>query len=105
MGNIHSKQHGRKNKKEKKLNKKQKKLEQSKEFGDVNSHKEIPSVDYSLTKSKWELNMDQMIVVGKYFNSNKQYVNVMKVNKKYQELVEKYEVYPLIDYWPTKEKW
>ena len=49
--------------------------------------------------------MDQMIVVGKYFNSNKQYVNVMKVNKKYQELVEKYEVYPLIDYWPTKEKW
>ena len=46
-----------------------------------------------------------MIVIGKYFTTNREYVNVMKVSRKYQELVNKYEICPLIDYSLTKQKW
>ena len=46
-----------------------------------------------------------MTLIGKYFKTNKDYVNVMKVNKKYQDFVDQFEVYPLIDYSLTKEKW
>ena len=58
-----------------------------------------------LVKPKWEINLEQMVLVGKYFKTNKEYVNVMKVNKKYRRLVEQYKEYPLVDYWLTMGKW
>ena len=66
---------------------------------------QIQTLLYKRTKSKWEINIDSMTLIGKYFKTNKDYVNVMKVNKKYQDFVDQFEVYPLIDYSLTKEKW
>ena len=66
---------------------------------------QIQTLLYKRTKSKCEINIDSMTLIGKYFKTNKDYVNVMKVNKKYQDYVDQFEVYPLIDYSLTKEKW
>ena len=38
-----------------------------------------------------------MMIVGKYFKSNKDYINVMKVNKKYEQLVLMYKFNPISD--------
>ena len=46
------------------------------------------SIEYSLMKSKWEITIDVMIIIGRYYESNNDYINVMKVNKKYHNLVE-----------------
>ena len=55
-------------------------------------------LDYSTTKYKWEINKEQMILIGKYFSLNINYINVMKVNKKYQDFVDEYETFPLTLY-------
>ena len=39
------------------------------------------------TKSKWEITMDVMMIIGKYFKKNNDYVNMMKVAKRYRDLV------------------
>ena len=52
------------------------------------NHNKDSLIDYSKTKSKWEINMEQMVMIGKYFKTNQEYVNVMKVSKKYEKLVE-----------------
>ena len=38
-----------------------------------------------------------MMIIGKYFKSNNDYINVMKVNKKYHDLVEMYHFNPTSD--------
>ena len=34
------------------------------------------------TKMKWEITIDVILIIGKYFETNKDYINVMKVCKK-----------------------
>ena len=37
-------------------------------------------------KEKWEITIDVMMIIGKYFEENNDYINVMKVAKRYQQL-------------------
>ena len=46
------------------------------------------SIEYSLMKSKWEITIDVMMIICRHYESNNDYINVMKVNKKYHNLVE-----------------
>ena len=48
-------------------------------------------------KYKWQLTVDFIMIVGKYFKSNKDFINVMKVCKKYKELVLMYKFNPISD--------
>jgi hypothetical protein len=43
------------------------------------------------------LSIDYMMIVGKYFESNEDFINLMKVCKKYQELVDMYHFNPIQD--------
>ena len=47
------------------------------------------------TKSKWEITIDAMMIIGKYFETNDDYINVMKVCKKYHDLVRMYHFNPI----------
>ena len=47
------------------------------------------------TKSKWEITIDAMMIIGKYFETNDDYINVMKVCKKYHDLVSMYHFNPI----------
>ena len=58
----------------------------------LNQHEED-----ELTKSKWRITNDYMMIIGKYFKSNKDYIHVMKVNKKYEQLVLMYKFNPISD--------
>ena len=40
------------------------------------------SIEYSLMKSKWEITIDVMMIIDRHYESNNDYINVMKVNKK-----------------------
>ena len=42
------------------------------------------------TKMKWEITIDVILIIGKYFETNKDYINVLKVCKKYHDLVRMY---------------
>ena len=48
-------------------------------------------------KSKFELTIDFIMIVGKYFKTNADFINIMKVCKKYQELVLMYKFNPISD--------
>lgn len=50
-----------------------------------------------IIKNKSEISIDFAMIIGKYLNSNKDFINIMKVNKKYQELVEMYKFNPISD--------
>ena len=50
------------------------------------------------TKSKWEIPIETMMIIGKYFLSNKDYINIMKVSKKYHRLVLMYRINPIDQY-------
>ena len=50
-----------------------------------------------MSKNKWEITIDSMLIVGKYFQSNKDYMNVMKVSKKYNDLTQMYHFNPISD--------
>ena len=50
-----------------------------------------------MNKSKWEIDNKLMKTIGRYFNSNEDYINVMKVNKKYKNLTRMYEFNPISD--------
>ena len=39
-----------------------------------------------------------MMIIGKYFKTNNEYINVMKVNKKYHDLTSMYHFNPISDY-------
>jgi len=46
---------------------------------------------------KYELTIDFIMILGKYFKENKDFINIMKVTKKYQELVQMYHFNPISD--------
>lgn len=46
---------------------------------------------------KSELTIDFIMIVGKYYESNKDFINTMKLTKKYQELVSMYKFNPISD--------
>ena len=48
-------------------------------------------------KHKYELTVDFIMIVGKYFRSSNDFINVMKVCKKYKELVLMYKFNPISD--------
>ena len=39
-----------------------------------------------------------MMIIGKYFESNNDFINVMKVSKKYHDLTQMYHFNPISDY-------
>ena len=47
------------------------------------------------TKEKWEITIDVMLIIGKYFESNSDYVNVMRIAKRYHDLVSMYHFNPI----------
>ena len=51
-----------------------------------------------ITKEKWEITIDAILIIGKYFETNKNYVNVMRVAKKYHDLVSMYHFNPISEY-------
>ena len=51
---------------------------------------------YQDIKSKWEIDIYSMLIIGKYLKSNNDYINVMKVCKKFNQLTQMYH-YNLID--------
>ena len=48
-------------------------------------------------KKKWELTIDFIMIIGKYLESNSDFINIMKVCKKYRELVLMYKFNPIND--------
>ena len=52
----------------------------------MQTEKDTKPVDYLLTKEKWEITIDSMMIIGKYFESNKDFICVMKANRKYRQL-------------------
>ena len=55
----------------------------------------MSSVD--TTKEKWEITIDVMLIIGKYFETGSDYVNVMRMCKKYHDLVRMYHYNPISD--------
>ena len=49
----------------------------------------------SSPKEKWQITIDFLMIIGKYFNSCQDFINVMKVCSKYIELVEMYKFNPI----------
>ena len=49
-------------------------------------------------KEKWQITIDFLMIIGKYFESNSDFINVMKVAKRYHDLVEMYLFNPIQDY-------
>lgn len=47
--------------------------------------------------NKNELTIDYMMIIGKYFESNNDFINTMKLSKRYQELAEMYYFNPISD--------
>ena len=52
---------------------------------------------YKPTKDKWQLTVDFIMIVGKYFKSSNDFINTMKVCKRYEELVLMYKFNPISD--------
>ena len=48
-------------------------------------------------KTKWELTLNFIMIVGKYFNNSNDFINAMKVCKRYKELVSMYKFNPISD--------
>lgn len=47
---------------------------------------------------KWKITVDYMMIIGKYFNRTKDFVNAAKVCKKYQEFIEMYHFNPMSEF-------
>ena len=45
----------------------------------------------------WRITIDAMMIIGKYFEENRDYVNVMRVCKRYRDLVQMYHFNPIRD--------
>ena len=52
---------------------------------------------FKKTKCKWELNTDVMLTIGRYFHSSRDFIELMKVSKKFKKMVKKYEYNPISD--------
>ena len=55
----------------------------------------IQSIDYSFDKSKYEIKIYVMMIICKYFELNNDYINIMKLNKKYKQLNKEYTYNPI----------
>ena len=53
--------------------------------------------DWQNHKNKWGITIDFMMIIGKYFENSEDFINVMKVGKKYQQLVLMYKFNPISD--------
>ena len=51
--------------------------------------------DFSLTKYKWEITIDIMMIIGKYLESSFDFINVMKLAKKFHDLAAMYHFNPI----------
>ena len=49
------------------------------------------------TENKWTITIDAMMIIGKYFDKNEDYVNVMRTCKRYHDLVKMYHFNPIGD--------
>ena len=63
---------------------------------DVDRRKE-KAEQFKVTKEKWEITIDLMMIIGKYFESNGDYINVMKLTKRYHDLTQMYHFNPIQD--------
>ena len=48
-------------------------------------------------KYKWSLSIYEMVIIGKYFDQNNDYINAMKVSKRYRDLTQMYHFNPISD--------
>ena len=48
-------------------------------------------------KMKYKITIDAMLIVGKYFETNEDYINIMKTCKRYHNLTEMYHFNPISD--------
>ena len=77
------------------LNKTMKEYSEGKlEYGDENFEKY--QNELKELKEKWEVKT-YMMIVGKYFETNNDYINVMKLNSRYRELTQMYHFNPIPD--------
>ena len=49
-------------------------------------------------KEQFKVTIDVMLIIGKYFRSNNDYINIMKIVRKYRDLVQMYHFNPISDY-------
>ena len=63
----------------------------------INSIKVKMIEHFKDTKEKWEITIDSMMIIGKYFERRIDYVNVMKTTKKYKQLTQMYHFNPISD--------
>ena len=47
------------------------------------------------SKQKWEITIDSMLIVGKYFKTSKDFINLMKTTKRYKQLTQMYHFNPI----------
>ena len=66
------------------------------EYGDENF--EAYRKELNELKKKWEITIDIMMIIGKYFKSNNDYLNVMRLSKIYEKLTQTYHFNPISDF-------
>ena len=52
-------------------------------------------IDFKDNKRKFELTIDYMMIIGKYYDNPQDFINTMKANKKYKDLVSMYHFNPI----------
>ena len=53
------------------------------------------SIDFKDNKGKSEITIDFMMIIGKYYNNPQDFINTMKTNSKYKDLVSMYHFNPI----------
>ena len=53
--------------------------------------------EFKETQEKWGITIDSMMIIGKYFETSVDYINVMKMCKRYQQLTQMYHFNPISD--------
>ena len=78
-------------------------IDESKMVGNQNSNPVIikkhdfGGIEKNALNKKWQLTVDFIMIVGKYLKWNKDYINLMKVTPRYNELVSMYKFNPISD--------
>ena len=60
-----------------------------------NKDKLIEYYHYQHIKDKWDIDIYSMMIIGKYFDNNNDFINIMKLCKKYQQLTSMYHYNPI----------
>ena len=53
--------------------------------------------EFKETQEKWGITIDSMMIIGKYFETSVDYIHVMKLSKRYQQLTQMYHFNPISD--------